>query len=143
MSYESWKKEFYPIDAEQAAAYYEGHDDWLVEHCLQKWTGALPKNTEKHDIEYRGHQIMDDEDYCCLVLASTSCSLCRAYADDEFACPRCPIVGCTGWTCDGSTYDEEKSEISHSDDRNVWSDSGADPQPMIDLLTKVLKWTKS
>lgn len=137
MSIESWMKEFYPIDAEETANKSEVTDEELILHSLKKWTGALPENTEKHDVTYKDHTVEDRFDDA-IVFATGTCSLCVKY--DGNSCgtsyrniaEECPIVRMRGIPCD-RIY--EKTE-------NAYSDSDEDPTPMIRLLEETLVFVK-
>ena len=53
MSVETWKEEFYPVDATDDEV-QEGSIFILLDHSILKWTGALPENLKKHDVELWG-----------------------------------------------------------------------------------------
>jgi hypothetical protein len=114
MSLESWKEEFYPVSATYSM---QSEDDLvLVDHCLRKWNGALPKNRKAHGVEFAFGFIIDKEAKDSLCFNGDSCALCQKYVfsscldeDDH----HCPIVRYTGRRCDyGSPYDLAKKSPS-------------------------------
>ena len=87
MSIESWKKEFYPISADEVK------EKDAVEASLKKWRGLLPKNLEKHNVrlERRSNLTMlidkaTGEVYINIIGVET-CALCTYYYNKD----------CTNW----------------------------------------------
>lgn len=80
MSANSWCEEFYPIEADEACSRI---DYECVEHALKKWTGALPENLKKHEVEYQNFEIMDihpkSKKAIRCVFGSVTCSFCNKY----------------------------------------------------------------
>ena len=54
MSLESWKAEFYTIPASKCP------EEYAIEHSLRKWTGLLPENLDKHELDHEACFILDD-----------------------------------------------------------------------------------
>lgn len=135
MSLKSWKQEFYPITASEAA-------DTLdlvgaVKHAIQKWTGLRKENLDKHEcrqndrnkfrVMYKRSRFQVDTE---------SCSLCQMFLDRNFNCNGCPLFESRGEIrCDGEMAKERNSPY------NEWLDTG-NPAPMLRALRKALKWAK-
>ena len=130
MSLVTWKSEFYPIRASEIAPGLPS-----IKHSLQKWTGALPENVEKHRCKYEGHSICkkrEDEEF--MPFNANTCALCVNYicdhnkklGDHEV----CPIRQMLGYPCDNYNNDEN----------NIWLDSIDTPEPMIELLEQTKVW---
>lgn len=126
MSANTWKKEFYPITAREAA---EGTNLEAVRHSLQKWKGLRPDNMKKHklilkygEILYKGEEV--------IVMGDTSCSLCVKHDTRFGACGTCPLSRSRGGNrCDRTRAREEKSPWG------AWITYN-DPEPMIAALEK-------
>lgn len=125
MSLETWKDEFYPVEA--LAVLKKD----AVEHSLRKWRGLRAANRAKHGVVLEACGIVRGDDGAGLVIASSTCALCMWYSDSVGYCRRCPIVKCNGCGCDGdgSPYVEFLGR--------------GDPEPMIALLEKTLAWEKA
>lgn len=124
MSVQSWKNEFYPISALEAAQTKDRLG--CIDHSLTKWRGARPENLQKHDVTFKLHTIKDlfkekeEKEEEQFLFDAVTCSLCQ-YDDLFFAdCRSCPIYLSTEKTCCES-YDK----------------SGKDPTLMIELLEEV------
>jgi hypothetical protein len=110
MSFDTWIKEFYPIDA---ADYTNKTDEECLKHSIQKWKGALPENCEKHDVRYRQHALFGVVTGENLHFDGRNCALCKKYSDiapdDDCDCysdetdEYCPIVRIHSVTCN-DTY---------------------------------------
>lgn len=152
MSYETWKEEFYPIDAFKT---YTFTDKMCIEHSLQKWKGALPENREKHNTEYELYQLYEEPLIAPSMLRfdATSCSLCQKYneigcisSNEENEEIQCPIVRFIGEACDGSVTHTDsglnctESVVGMYD--APYLDARNDPTIMIDLLTRTLEFVK-
>jgi len=124
MSVESWKKEFYPIPAYD---YRYGRHPRLqvLDASLLKWKGLTKANLKKHRVTMVNGGIgsKDDPYFERFYFDGDSCSLCAKYygRTADYSCDACPIWKLTGKTC-LSAY----SKLP-------------DPEPMIQLLTKVRK----
>ena len=93
MSLQTWKKEFYPIEAGDTEKRQS------VEHSLQKWNGVLPKNLKKHGLKRSNAKIFEDYGDA-FELDMDSCSLCTwFYNDAASSCSECPLHKSTGKTC--------------------------------------------
>lgn len=92
MSLETWKAEFYPIDASKVPV------EDAVQHSLRKWRGLTKENLAKHGVKSCGYRIADDT--YGLWINSTSCSLCTHYVNNSTGCRGCPLVTVIGGRCD-------------------------------------------
>lgn len=128
MTIESWKQEFYPVEA---GACPEGQE---IQHSLLKWTGLKPENLKKHDMDALGNAIEEvvNGDYTMKVFSvdASTCALCQAHSvrdedDDEFPCSECPLskLGANGVDC--NTEYEAFTQ-------------GDNPDPMLEILNKAL-----
>lgn len=143
MSLDTWMLEFYLIPA----SYKIASEVDCIKHSLKKWEGALPKNCVKHNVSYAFYKLFRDAGEP-FQFSAESCSLCVKYygvttveSEEEAThrCGACPIVKVTGKPCDKDDHvDENGDEID-----DTWSRSSDDPQPMIDLLRRVLKETEA
>lgn len=154
MSMQSWKNEFYPISASEAAEYFRNgdlseHD--VTEHSLRKWRGLRPENLAKHGIvrsTSAGSCIGDPSEKPGGVMLdwfgvdAGTCSLCQVYDPEEVydevsgdcvvECNDCPLFLSRGKvSCDSRMRGEERSPywdfVTHGD-----------PEPMIAALEKCL-----
>lgn len=117
MSLTTWKKEFYPVTANECPQ--DGRS--ALKHAILKWTGLLPENMKKHRIvkslpgttyiRYKnsGHRFP---------ITGSTCALCYN------PCICCPIVLLGNVPC-GDQYCK-------------WTATG-DPKPMLKLLKTTLK----
>lgn len=122
MSIESWKKEFYSVEAAHTSPFTELE---IIEHSLTKWLGLSKANTKKHGLEYEDQTLYlkgKDFEGNFFRMNSRSCSLCENYwdkwGDGGKQCDRCPVFKLTGYDCSDAYF-------------------GETPKQMIDLLTKV------
>jgi hypothetical protein len=119
MSLQSWKEEFYPVDANSEQA-----REAPVAHSLLKWEGLTERNLGKHSVRRDARNIADEKEY--LFIDSESCALCKVHLHlSSTNCEACPIVRYRGEPCDtlGGEY-------------GTWS-AASDPRPMINLLRAV------
>jgi hypothetical protein len=130
MSFENWKKEFYP---KAASEFIIKTDEECLRHSIQKWKGALPENVEKHEVTYKEHAVFDVLNGQELHYNGMSCALCKKYSDlapDEDDCDcysyesdeYCPVVRVKGYTCN-----------------DTYMDTLNDPTDMINLLKDILE----
>ena len=116
MSIETWKKEFYPIPANEVK------EDDAVSHSLQKWTGLLPENLDKHGC-YISFGDVTDSGVFFADIDEDSCALCFYYLGDvNITCNDCPIYKKTDKKCG-----------YHLNEWKAWTDE-SNPAPMIELL---------
>lgn len=105
MSVESWKEEFYPVDAEDAAS----SDSEALAHSIKKWEGLTEESLRKHGLKE-----------VPINMGSNTCALCVRHIEEE--CMDCPIVRREHLRCGyiGSVYAHYLVN--------------RDPQPTINLL---------
>ena len=120
MSLETWKAEFYPIEA------CDVPKEAAIAHSLQKWIGLRKENVERHGGMHTRHRL---DFYSGRFYAdSGACALCLLYMEDpQSQCRNCPLVAVLGEPCDerlGSPY-------------QVWYDT-SNPELMIAALQKAL-----
>ena len=89
MSLESWRKEYYPVDADKLTS---RNDAVLIEASLLKWIGLQEGNLAEHGLEKDGRCFgfyVEDEH-----LSGTShCALCTKYFRKD--CVGCPLGSCS------------------------------------------------
>lgn len=104
MSFESWRKKFYPVTAKEAAV----SDSLAVKHSLQKWVGLRKENLGKHGLELPslpGTILFNKSDGAAAFFVNCeTCALCHRHYDND--CEGCPLVK-NGTTCfdPGRPYD--------------------------------------
>ncbi len=100
MPLESWKKEFYSVDASLVP------DHKALAHSLRKWEGALRKNRERHGVEwcsvssYTPPYVADGKD--SVIFGASSCALCSCFFCNTHrngGAEQCPVEVVTGETC--------------------------------------------
>lgn len=121
MSLKTWKEEFYPCDADSDEATAAP-----VAHSLMKWEGLQVRNLKRHGLKTNGWaNLVDPKSLEVFIIDGSSCALCELYYDDD-ECEKCPLAKVIGGRCDvNGPYTD-------------WV-AGADPEPMIAALEKVLK----
>ena len=135
MSLETWKSEFYPIDADKVEA------EDAISHSLNKWIGLQPENLAKHDVRaslYDG--ITDGSDR--MYVGGDACALCFHHYDQDWCddddedadpCGECPLKMARGGVpCDKVREDEVRSP---------WSEWNNDKKP--GLMIHWLEETKA
>jgi hypothetical protein len=132
MSLESWKKEFYPVPADQVKGMVNA-----LKHSIKKWTGFRPENLAKHDLSTQTALIKDPTDPNFFKDMGKSCALCVLYHDKkgsyDHSCAKCPIVKTRESRCDVAV----ESEQGGSPYRNFML--LGNPEPMLELLEQTLK----
>ncbi len=99
MSMETWKAEFYPVDA------WKVPEDEAVAHSLQKWIGLRLENLEKHDVELAPNFRVVHEPGTTIGLGinDDTCALCFHHyhesQDGTPICSGCPLKKHTGLAC--------------------------------------------
>lgn len=128
MSLQSWKEEFYPVDASDCPK------EDAIEHSLLKWVGLRRENRGRHDVGLDGFNGVIEQSLKSgdrLGIDSVSCALCVVHLDRS--CGDCPLFLVRGQQCDHRTQDEEASGLSSP--WTAWA-VGRDPEPMIFWLIK-------
>jgi len=102
---------------------YNLTDEELILHSLKKWTGVLPENLKKHEVQYRNWKVSEKENIK-LSFGDGTCSLCHRYY--VRTCKKtCPIIKTQGTNC-------------HA----IWAACHKKGKPMIELLEKTLEFIK-
>lgn len=124
MSLQTWKDEFYPIEADKCRK-----KDALA-HSLRKWTGLTKTNLKKHgcEVDCLGNVYCVDVE---LVIGDRSCALCEHYSMGLNDCIDCPLYKTRGVDCDSSTSDSTSPYGEWVGYQNV--------RPMLNLLRKAMK----
>lgn len=88
MSLDTWKAEFYPTEASEAA----GSDLEATRHSLRKWEGLRTDALAKHGMVRYG----------LVGISGRECALCQRYIlrHPDMECTGCPLAATTGMTCD-------------------------------------------
>ena len=146
MSLETWKAEFYPIEASKVSK------KDAIDHSLQKWLGLLPENLAKHRCTMLDQMVIDLDgdryDPPNLYIYSECCALCLLHHTDdattenedgdEVLCEACPLYKVRGNVpCDAERSDEGESPW-HCFTRIAYGMKlpTYDPKPMIFWLQK-------
>lgn len=124
MSLETWKAEFYPIEASKVLV------EDAVQHSLRKWRGLTKENLKKHGVKQDGNSIYDV--FGSLRLNYGSCALCFHYECSVSDCPGCPLVSVLGTRCDICVNRDDEHIVSPYREF-IWRN---DPLPMIEALEK-------
>lgn len=127
MSLQTWKDEFYPVDASEVS------QEEAVAHSLRKWIGLRKENIAKHGVGGELPFSVLDVAGASLPIDANSCSLCLHYSDS--GCPTCPITRAQGHPCDVA------GGIGGSQWRK-WRDDD-NPEPMIAVLEKAQEWERA
>lgn len=123
MSLESWKKEFYPIDAIRPLWTEEA----AIKHSLMKWKGLQERALRKHKVlpTYGGGVTTENDQ---VPSGSLSCALCQF---TSMNCAACPLNKVSPGAC-----------TTNSDSLWIQYVRGHDPMPMIWALRKTLWFYK-
>lgn len=121
MSITSWKREFYPITAKQAAK--QGALA-AAEHSLKKWSGALPGALKRHRGRPFGRNLYFGQE--CVEFDGNTCALCERYAEEE--CVGCPLAKTLGGEPCSAGWESPYFEMVRN----------SNPRPMIAALRKTV-----
>jgi hypothetical protein len=140
MSLETWKAEFYPIEADQCPI------DQAVAHSLLKWQGLTAENLAKHGVERHANSSRIGSGDAFLWIGSDSCALCHHFhtddpEEDEYGdesyCRECPLANIRGgFACDNRRFDEPGEFLEAESPWHEFAGDNKDPQPMIFWLTQ-------
>lgn len=123
MTIESWKKEFYPVEAKDCPRCPAAE----LDHSILKWEGLKNESLEKHGLYLQWRHLYDkhteDEVF---FLSGVSCALCHRYLTSD--CQECPITKARGKACQGTM----------AGDPAPWGAllQREDPEPMLMWLRK-------
>jgi len=129
MSMETWLDEFYPKTVYDLSD--NPTDLECIDHSILKWSGALPKNLEKHEVEYADYTVRNNSNF--LPFDGTTCALCQVYHTEDGGCynselnEACPIVRFLHRRCDQCSP-------------NIYHQSKYTPEPMINLLQQTREY---
>jgi len=135
MSIETWKQEFYAVEA---GILSNDTDVVALRHSIKKWEGLRPGNLERHGLKVsfkHGRSRIKDVEGEILQIDSVSCALCHKYlfSGSMHRCGNCPLSKIRGnVACD---VDVDGDDISPFE---AWR-KGADPEPMLHWLGEALK----
>lgn len=143
MSVVTWKAEFYPVEAEDAARGAEPQQ--AMEHSLLKWIGLTKSNLEKHGLFKKNNWTVLWDGDGQFVVSTDTCALCLRYHfslakslnnTPRNPCADCPLVKVRGIPCDKSEDCMVRSPFT------AWATYG-NPMFMLSLLVEaavMLKW---
>jgi hypothetical protein len=93
MTAKSWKKEYYPIDAETFCGKNHTARNILdaAKHSLRKWEGTLPKNRAKHGVKLnkRYSELRDKYGETFMNFGTNTCTLCQIFMEESKGYPNC------------------------------------------------------
>lgn len=130
MSIVSWKKEYYPVPAE------ESDISAAIEHSLRKWKGLRPEALKEHQVTCESG-LLRSCDFATtshqtrpyFPIDAESCSLCvHYYCDGTTTCGYCPLYATLGDRCDEESTSPYMVFLKTRD-----------PEPMIKALEDTLE----
>jgi hypothetical protein len=135
MSLHTWKLEYFS-DIKEAST----DPISATKHSLKKWEGFRSDALKEHGlIKLSGCSAISDHEKTEFFGADyTNCALCE-YTDEvlnTISCTECPIYQATGEDCSRDYVDEDLE----GDDAYYSFTGKDDPEPMIALLEKTLKY---
>ena len=133
MSLDTWKAEFYKVDAQRVAPKN------AADHSILKWRGLHPSNLKKHGLNMSDGILCDNHNRRALKINEDTCALCEHHARP--GCITCPLFAVRGgFACDRRSPDEINRELltpyhalKHTDD----------PRPMLLWLRRARKWQQN
>lgn len=135
MSLESWKQEFYPIEANEVSK------ENAISHSIRKWEGLRKENLKKHGVYVKGSLswLIDNIADKTFILRSSTCALCYLYYEgfsNTNQCLECPLYRIrNNVQCDEKMKNEKYSPYSNLHDRG----RNGSPEPMI-MWLKLAKY---
>jgi hypothetical protein len=143
MSLESWKEEFYPVEAQDMN--HSTEKDCL-QHSLKKWEGLTKENLDKHHVRVGKYPqlLIAGRGLGSLRITSNSCALC---VKNLVNCSECILQKTLPGTCGEATSPYEFITYKHDNYLQDFCSGCAydafkdneDPRPMIEALQKTLK----
>lgn len=127
MSLDSWKEEFYPVEADDPSIKTNLQ---AVQHSIRKWEGLGDDNLRKHGVGRGNFGNVFDGDRSFGIDGST-CALCVRHLDTAHECRACPLARARGGVrCDCNRRNEDISPFA------AWVESRIDhsPAPMLGWL---------
>ena len=135
MSIETWKHEFYRVEAYKVSVLSNME---MLRHSIKKWEGLQPENLARHELKAtRGGDLYSLGDAHAASplfnVSSTTCALCEGYKPGKFGCGSCPLSNVRGnVACDGTMKEERFSPF------RIWI-VRSNPMPMLQWLREALK----
>lgn len=117
MSIESWKQEFYPVEADSEMSEQEA-----ILHSIKKWEGLTEENLNKHAVCVNYFKDLHDEFGGAFDIDSSTCALCAKFLSND--CQDCPLYKKQGFIC---------GEGDETDGYLAWA-RDADPSIMLENL---------
>ena len=130
MSIETWKQEFYAVEASVAG---KSTDVEMLEHSIKKWEGLQTENLERHELRVNYTRIVDVGGVN-FHINSESCALCskHLFSSRDDSCASCPLSKVRGGvSCDQIDADDPSPF-------DAWRNR-ANPEPMLTFLRKARK----
>lgn len=129
MSMKTWKEEFYPVGADEAA---KGGNLAAVEHSIKKWEGLTLENLAAHGVRQHedapyvitGPEGLGPGDF---PLSMGTCALCEIFALRGRECHGCPLYDVRGAKC----FKDGKDEAPYN---AFCEEYPGRPGPMIEAL---------
>lgn len=141
MSLETWKKEFYPINAEEITDPLQA-----ILHGIRKWRGLRQEHRAAHKLDLKLYDgwvhpaLLDHLEFEDFEINADTCALCHNFyqhnSSDNSHCKTCPLALYLGHACDGVKFTQDKEGEEASPYSYFW-DTG-DPEPMIAALEETL-----
>lgn len=126
MSLETWKQEFYPINAREVSK------DDAIQHSLTKWRGLRPEALARHGVVMKGKSVAEagneERSLDAIFIDAHTCALCHHYEGAYGECLECPLFNHLGERCD-------EYEASPYKRFSLYNN----PEPMIKALEATLK----
>lgn len=138
MSLQTWKDEFYPIEATETLK------ENAVQHCLTKWQGLASENLAKHRVELNNAAwVVDQKESATMdrvVINGSTCALCHHYliedsGYEESFCEMCPLYKARGDVACDKERDDEPAAPWYA-----FRDDHPQVQPMIYWLHKAVEY---
>lgn len=131
MSLESWKKEYYPVDADEVDA------KDACAHSTQKWTGMLKKNLRRHALYAIDGKVSHKGGGDVFSVSGATCALCCVHEAEDETCDGCPLFMVRGRIpCDAFRDDERDGDDTIF---GTFIESG-DARPMLVWLRRAQRW---
>lgn len=127
MSLQSWKQEFYPVNAAECPR------GVAVAHVLNQWRGLTLENLAKHEVLAHGGRL-SDAGGAVFCIDGDSCALCYEFYEPQTGkCTGCPLYKAVGVECFNSASTQPFG---------VWF-AKQNPEPMLAALERCLTGQES
>lgn len=129
MSLQSWKDEFYPVDAEELINDCPTLSE-AIQHSLTKWIGLRKDNLTRHDVVlYTSPLYVIESLDGNLAVDGDTCLLCLRY---RYQCVNCILFMVLGGNSCCSDRNSPYQAFTYD----------SNPEPMIEALQKTLEYLK-